>query len=235
MTERIALAARNNAHWVDAVCRAHALVGTMDESLWASPRRTPPYYPDAVTLAADLGAYDVLGRIDASDGASVKDSWSRLDLSVEDFARLVDGQWLWRDPSGPGTVPTAAGDGRPWRRLTTAEEHSAWVRRWARDPEDALILPASLLGEPDVHFLAAEAGDDLYAAGCIVNVTDGVAGVGNLFDADGDAGRAWLGAVSAAADVAGDRPLVAWEAGDGLDAPVAAGFETIGPLTVWIR
>jgi len=235
VTDRLALAAHNNALWCGAVCRAHGLTPVLDDVAWTSRRRTPPYYPDAVTLSADVGEYDVLARIDASDGASVKDSWSRLDLSMEDFARLVDGQWVWREPAAPGGETTGPGDGRTWRRLDTAEEHSAWVRRWARDPEDVLVLPSTLLEEPGVHFLAAEEGGDPFAAGCIVNVTGGVAGIGNLFAADGDAARAWLGAVPAAARIAGRLPLAGWEAGDGLEAAIAAGCEPIGPLTVWIR
>lgn len=235
MTDRIALAAHNNALWCDAVCRAHRLTPAIDDLAWTSARRTPPYYPDAVTLSPGVGEYDVLARIDDSDGASVKDSWSRLDLSMEDFARLVDGQWLWRDPAAPGLETTTSGDGRRWRRLDTAEEHAAWVGGWARDPEDVLVLPPTLLGEPGVHFFAAQDGDDPFAAGCIVNVTGEVAGVGNLWAADGDDARAWLGAVAASAPIAGKRPLVGWEAGDGLAAATATGFEEIGPLTVWIR
>ena len=43
----------------------------------------------------------MLARVDDSDGCSVKDSWARLDLSLEDFARLVVGEWVWLDPATP--------------------------------------------------------------------------------------------------------------------------------------
>jgi hypothetical protein len=229
---RILLAARNNASWCDAVCRAHGLRGSMAPDAWTVPTRTPPYYPDAVTLSPDVGEYDVLGRVDASDGCSVKDSWARLDLSAEDFARLVVGEWVWLEP---GRV--VRGDGRRWERVESADELSQWLRSWATDEEALAVLRPELLDEPGVHILAARSrpGGDI-VAGSVVNITGPVAGVSNLFDTDGDdPERTWRGAAAAAREVAAGIPLVGWEAGDSLAAAVATGCERIGRLTVWIR
>jgi hypothetical protein len=229
--DRVRLAARNNALWCDAVCRTHGIAGSIDDVAWSAPTRTPPFYPDAVTLSPDVGEYDVLARIDPSDGCSVKDSWSRLDLSVEDFARLVVGEWLWHHPS----EATTAADGRRWRRVTTADELATWVEAWAADDDATRVLRPALLDEPGVHLLAADGPGSDIVAGCIVNVTGAVAGISNLFDRDGDLERTWRGAVTAARQVARGIPLVGWDAGDGVTAAVAAGCERIGPLTVWIR
>ena len=229
MTDRIALAARNNALWVDAVCRTHGLAGVLDDDAWTCPSRTPPYYPDAVTLSPDADGYDVLARVDDSDGCSVKDSWSNLDLTGEDFARLVVGDWLWLDPDVRGAGPT-----RHWKRVSTPETMLAWSTAWAREPEDAAILRPALLDEPGVHVLGAvEAGR--VVAGGIIHVTDDLVGVGNLFDAAGDSARAWRDAVAAARELAPGLPLVGWEAGDGVAAAESAGCESLGALTVWIR
>jgi hypothetical protein len=38
--------------------------------------RTPPYYPDAVTLLPDVSIEQVLSGIDTSEGCSVKDSFA---------------------------------------------------------------------------------------------------------------------------------------------------------------
>ena len=227
MTDRIALAARNNALWCDAVCRSHGLTSVLDDLAWTSRTRTPPYYPDAVTLSPDTTEHDVLARIDPGDGASIKDSWSRLDLTTEDFARLVVGEWLWFD------TPDVRADGRMWRRID-ATEFTAWARAWARDPEDAAILRPGLLGEPNVHVLAAADDDDPFAAGAIVNVTGPVAGVSNTFSRDVDDSLVWRGAIRAARELVGTRPLVGWEAGDGVAAAAEAGAERLGTLTVWI-
>jgi hypothetical protein len=232
-TDRVLLAARNNALWCEAVCRTHGVVGTLDDDAWSAPTRTPPFYPDAVTLSPGVGEYDLLARIDSSDGCSVKDSWSRLDLTVEDFARLVVGEWLWLDPGqGPPAV-----DDRHWWTVADVGEMAAWAHAWAGgDVEGSAVLRPALLDVPGVHVLAAGDGPGSeITAGCVVNVTGQVAGVGNVFDARGDVERSWPEAATAAREVAGGIPLVGWEAGDSLAAAVAAGCERIGPLTVWIR
>jgi hypothetical protein len=234
VTDRIILAARNNARWCDAVARSHGVATRTDDDAWTASTRTPPYYPDAVTLSPTVGEYDVLARVDDSDGCSVKDSWSRLDLSVEDFARLVVGEWVWLDPSA-ATTPSA---GPTWRRVTTPAELAAWVRASASDPEAEAILRPPLLDEPGVHVLAGRASADRDApivSGAIVNVTGDVAGLGNVFSPDGDAERAWAAAALAAREVVGGIPLVGWEAGAGVDAAVAAGCERLGPLSVWLK
>lgn len=248
MTDRIVLAARNNALWCDVVCRTHGLAGVLDDLAWTCPSRTPPYYPDAVTLSPDVAEHDLLARIAPGDGASVKDSWSRLDLAVENFARLVVGEWLWWDApeavtaerrpdrgAATGTSTDTTTDGRTWRRVGSRDEAAAWSRAWASaDPADAGILRPELITVPGVHLLAAGTAGDDFAAGCIVNVTGPVAGVSNLFSTDGDDTQTWRAATTAAREVVGPLPLVGWEAGDGVDAAVAAGAAPLGPLTVWI-
>ncbi|MEO7269305.1 MAG: hypothetical protein ABIW49_08890 [Knoellia sp.] len=232
MTDRIELAARNNALWCDGVCRSHRISGTFDCAAWSSSVRTPPLYPDAVTLSESAQALDLLQRIDASSGASVKDSWARLDLTAAGFAPLLAGEWLWLDANDAGADP--AGDGRTWRAVRSSAEMERWSRAWASNPADAVILGPSLLEEEGVTVLAATEGEYL-TAGCVVNVTGQVAGISNVFATDGDEARAWLGAAAAASAVAPGLPLVGWESGDGVAAARAAGFDTIGPLTVWSR
>lgn len=235
--DRLVLAARNNALWCDAVARAHGVHATLDELAWTAPTRTPPYYPDAVTLSPDVEEHDLLARVDDSDGCSIKDSWARLDLSLEDFARLVVGEWVWLEPATP--LPhLASSTPRTWQRVTTADEMATWVRAWSTDPEAAAILRPSLLDEPGVHVLAARDVDDPAApvvAGAIVNVTGEVAGLGNIFARDRDEHRAWREAAAAAREVADGIPLVGWEAGASVEAAVAAGCERLGPLTVWLK
>ena len=235
--DRLVLAARNNALWCDAVARAHGVKATLDDTAWTSPTRTPPYYPDAVTLSPDVEEHDLLARVDDSDGCSIKDSWARLDLSLEDFARLVVGEWVWLDPATP-LPDLASSTRRTWERVTTAEEMSTWVRAWSTDPEAVAILRPSLLDETGVHVLAARDTDDPAApvvAGAIVNITGEVAGLGNVFAGDGDEHRAWREAAAAAREVAAGIPLVGWEAGASVEAAVAAGCERLGPLTVWLK
>ncbi|HEX6872642.1 MAG TPA: hypothetical protein VF163_16210 [Micromonosporaceae bacterium] len=46
------LAARNNAEWCELVCRSHGIQTRYVDEAWVAGSRTPPFYPDAVTLAS---------------------------------------------------------------------------------------------------------------------------------------------------------------------------------------
>ncbi|MFJ6948335.1 hypothetical protein ACISU4_27460, partial [Streptomyces wuyuanensis] len=93
----IAVSARNNAEWCHAMCRAHGIPGVFGDRAWTSERRTPPLYPDAVTLAPQATAPEVLGPIDRTEaGCSVKDSFGRLDLSAEGFDLAFRARWIHR-------------------------------------------------------------------------------------------------------------------------------------------
>jgi hypothetical protein len=142
--------------------------------------------------------------------------------------------------------------------VTTTAELEQWVRAWSSDPEAAAILRPSLVDEPGVHVLAAtsrdasghafgdahrdahrdaprDASDGLIVAGAILHVTGAVAGLGNIFDREGDEHRTWREAAAAAREVARGTPIVGWEAGATVGAAVAAGCERLGPLTVWLK
>src|SRR4030095_14145228 len=49
-------AARNNARWCDAVCRAHGRAGTFLPHAWVHAAPVPRFDPNAVTLAPDEAA-----------------------------------------------------------------------------------------------------------------------------------------------------------------------------------
>jgi len=76
------MAAANNAEWCDLICRTHGAQTRFDENAWTSRTRTPPGYPDAVTLVPDLAVPDLLTRVDTSVGCSIKDSFTSLDLAT---------------------------------------------------------------------------------------------------------------------------------------------------------
>ena len=92
----LAAAARNNADWCDAYCRSQGVAGRFTADCWSSPRRTPPLYPDAVTLAPGVAVATVLGGIDSSAGCSVKDSFDDLDLDAAGFRPLFRAAWIAR-------------------------------------------------------------------------------------------------------------------------------------------
>jgi len=97
----VADAARVNARWCETVCGT----GTFTARAWKSACRTPPLYPDAMTLTPDATVEDVLDGIDLSPGCAVKDSFGCLDLSQAGFEVLFEATWITRTvrmPLEPG-------------------------------------------------------------------------------------------------------------------------------------
>ncbi|MEU5216521.1 hypothetical protein AB0G79_10010 [Streptomyces sp. NPDC020807] len=208
------------------MCRAHGLTGAFGPRAWTSAARTPLYYPDAVTLTADAGAADALAGVDrTAPGASVKDSYARLDLETEGFRLLFDARWIARPAGLP--APDAVGD---WRPVRTPGELAAWALAWSGgDAEEAALFRPELLADPSTTIVAGHAEDGTILGGAVLTTSARVTGVSNVFGPDPSA--TWAGVLSAAP---ADRPLVGYEAGDDLLPALAAGFEEIGPLKVWL-
>ncbi|MFB6838582.1 hypothetical protein [Streptomyces sp. NPDC056361] len=222
-------AVRNNAEWCQAMCDAHGLTGTFGPRTWTSARRTPLYYPDAVTLTDDAGVEDVLSGIDrTTPGASVKDSFARLDLAPEGFRLLFEAQWIARPAGLP--APQAPGD---WRPVRTPDELAAWALAWSGDDaDDAELFRPGLLADPATTVVAGHDPDGRILGGAVLTTSARVTGLSNLFAADGtDPSHVWAGALSAAP---ADRPLVGYESPADLPPALAAGFDAIAPLRVWL-
>lgn len=228
-------AARNNAEWCEAVCRAHGLPGVFAPDAWTGARRTPPLYPDAVTLAPGARADAVLARIDTeAPGCSVKDSFADLDLAGAGFTVLFEARWIHRRAGAPAPAAATGPGGLDWSAVAGAGELAEWEAAWGAEEEGGgLFRPALLAGGS--AFLAGRA-DGRIVAGAVATAHAGVVGVSNLFAADEQStDAAWAGALAAVADRWPDRDVVGYESGADLDAAVRAGFTPVGPLRVWLR
>lgn len=222
----------NNAAWCDAVCRAHGLPGVSTADAWTSPRRTPPLYPDAVTLTPDgVSAAALVAAIDTgSPGCSVKDSFASLDLGPEGFEVLFEAQWIHR-PAGPAPLP--AGPSPQWSEVAGADGLAEWEAAWSGEGKaSGLFRPELLTGE--AVFLAGRTGGRI-VAGAVANRSGSVVGVSNLFaHQDTAVAATWAGTLAAVAARWPGLPVVGYESGDDLDAALRAGFTALGPLRVWI-
>jgi hypothetical protein len=252
---RTLLAARNNADWCRAMCHAHGLDSHTTAAVWSCPERTPPYYPDAVTLRPDATLDDVLAGVDAGPGCSVKDSFGALDLSLAGFVPIIEATWLYREVGADADGPAdgarrpgphrpldearrpadrearRSGDGGSWRRIGDADALAAWVAAWGGG---AGIFRPELLTDPDVAVLARYDGDTV-TGGAVANRSAGCLGVSNLYASTGDPADAWRGAVAAAYAVFGPHPVVGYEHGDDLAAAVRAGCTPLADLRIWLN
>ncbi len=218
-------AARNNADWCDLVCRSHHLATASDDRRWVALRRSPPMYPDAVTLVEHLPADEVLAGIDTSAGCSVKDSFGSLDLAPDGFRILFDAEWIHRPPSDQ-----RGGSSLTWTPVRTADD----LHTWATAHGGAGTFRPVLLEDPAVLVLTARDGDAL-VGGAVGNRSADAVGVSNLFCTTGDEDRIWAGAVDAISARFPGLPLVGYETGADLAAAHRAGFRSTGPLRVWCK
>jgi len=228
----VRIAARNNAEWCDILCRSHGVPGRFDPDAWVDPQRTPPYYPDAVTLDPAAVAERLLARIDTvTPGAFVKDSFATLDLAPFGFEIVHEAEWIRRVP---GPAPNARDAAVRWMPVEGETELTAWETAWDADAAALGLFVPALLREPSVQILGGTV-DGAIAAGAIVNRTGDVVGVSNLFTTLGDLAAAWSGCLAYLEDAHPGSAVVGYEAGQALAAARRQGFGSVGALRVWFE
>lgn len=220
----------NNAEWCDAVCRMHGAQTTFDDVAWTSRTRTPPHYPDAVTLVPDPSVPELLARIDTSAGCSIKDSFASLDLTAHGFRVLFDAEWIVRTSTAVQSTET----GPHWEPVRDADGLAAWEQAWRGHDGPSGLFRAELLDNDAVVVLAARTRDRV-VAGAVLNRSAEVVGISNFFTESRVASSSWVGCLALAEILFPGSILVGYESGNELDAPRARGFATAGPLRVWLR
>jgi hypothetical protein len=235
---KAAACAANNADLYQAVFRAHGLSDHRNAAMWWSEETAPLYYSNLTTLAADApqAQAEMVERLKSVRGRpfSVKDAFRRLDLEPLGFRRLFEATWIRAEPQrmaqGPdGAMPAG------WRRIGDPAALEAWERAWGAggSPADRCVFPAAILDDPLVAILGRTVGSG-FDAGCIVNFSPDVAGMSNVFSTAGRPPGFFEEAASAAAASAPGLPLVGYERGEDLDGALAAGFQPVGGLRVWL-
>jgi hypothetical protein len=225
-------AARNNAEWCAAMSRAHGLAGEFTAQAWASPSRTPPYYPDAVTLVPGADPDALTARIDTTaPGASVKDSFADLDLGAAGFRVLFEARWIHR----PATAPAEPVAGPVWHVVRDPATLRAWALAWDDGDGHADVFRPGLLDDPAVHVLAGVSPDGRVTAGAVAGRSEQVVGVSNVFAEEGGPDAAWPFVLEALHRLHPGLPVVGYEHGDDLTAALRHGFEPVGPLRVWLH
>lgn len=223
-------AARNNAEWCDALCRTHGASTTFDNVAWTSRTRTPPFYPDAVTLACELDVPELLTRIDTGPGCSIKDSFASLELTDAGFEVLFDATWIVRLPGGE----TSPVHDPAWEAVCDGEAIEAWEQAWRGDDGPTGLFRPELLDNPAVTVIQVRTSDGL-VAGAVLNRSPDATGLSNFFARPGAPTSAWAGCLSFADTLHAGSALVSYASGAALDAARSTGFVAGGRLRVWHR
>jgi hypothetical protein len=226
----IGAAAANNALWCDLVCRSHGITPEWADDAWTSSTRTPPLYPDAVSLhpAADLTG--LLARIDASAGCSVKDSFSCLDPAPHGFGVLFEAQWM----VAPARHSTASPMPPGWILIRHPADLARWEEAWAGPDAPRGLFSPRLLQSQEVA-IAARREDGVVTQGAVFNRGADVVGVTNVFGRASTEALPWSDCIAVAASVFPGLALVGYESGQRLDEATGQGFEPAGLLRVLTR
>jgi hypothetical protein len=206
----VKLAARNNAEWCDIVCRAHGVIGAFYTDAWASIRRTPPLYPDAVALDRSLSAEQVLEYVDDSAGCSVKDSFGVMDLTAAGFRVLFEAEWIHRSPR---PTPKARNARLSWKHVRDTETLMSWESAWAETAVASRLFLPALLSLRDVVVIGGYINHRLIAGG-VVNRSSSTVGLSNVFITTGDLYEAYEGCVAAVAERFPGLSIVGYESGE---------------------
>ncbi|MFI2714802.1 hypothetical protein ACH5AI_00455 [Streptomyces collinus] len=222
-------AARNNAEWCAVMGRAHGVASAFGGEAWAAARRTPVYYPDAVTLEPGADPEALVARIDTVvPGASVKDSFADLDLTGAGFRVLFEAEWIHR----PAGVPVTAPDDLAWDAVRDPDALRDWARAWDDGGGNADLFRPGLLDDPETFVLAGRSADGRVSAGAVAGRSSDVVGVSNVF---GPPQVAWPLVLHAVGRLFPALPVVGYEQGGDLTAALHHGFEAVGPLRVWVH
>jgi hypothetical protein len=156
-----------------------------------------------------------------------------LDLEPFGFRVLFTADWIHRPPTGARGAGPRPDERVRWSEVVDADGLTAWEAAWSADGVAPGLFGPTLLDDPTLLFLRADAGGSV-VAGALVNSGDGVAGLSNLF-ASGDVATAWVGCVHAVSARLPEADLVAYESGPALAVALDTGFRRIGPLRVWVN
>ena len=230
MRATVEAAARANAHWCDAVCRSHGLRPAFVGNAWTSPQRTPPLYPDAVTLPRGIASDELLERLDTeTPECSVKDSFSDLELSAAKFTILSEAQWIFR--AARPRAPARAG--LHWTGVRDAVAFSTWEAAWVRAGGQQGVLLPGLAERSEIRILSAIV-DGQVVAGVAANRSGSLAHVSNFFTELPNVADAWGACLDAVALEFPDAALVTYETGASLAIALDTGFTPMGPLRIWV-
>ncbi len=235
LDDRIIRAARNNAQWCDAVCRAHGNPGEFHNDIWLNRHRVPRFYPNAGTLAQpsprQLELIDELVAARLPSGWAVKDSFCTLDLAPRGFRVLFGAEWIYLPVSPMRVIDSSARWEIVRSDFAQAEWESAWGRSAGDASEDRIFLP-SLLDDKDIATVACYR-DGHIVAGAVANRSAGLAGWSNFFAPAAETLDRAVESLATIAAVFPGLPIVGYEHGAELRNAHALGFESLGPLRVW--
>lgn len=191
--------------------------------MWVADGQAPARYPAVITTHPGADAVEV-GRLALRSGGAVKDSFDDVDLTAAGCTRLFSATWHALRRSQLKAAPLGE---------CTPADSVAGLAQWSTSSGTGDVLPNRLLPVPGFSAVLVRQQGRV-VAGATVLVTDGFAGVTNLFTDDIDPTEAWSILAAHLFTDSRTEAVGGYEQGDDLGAVLRAGADVLGPLSVWI-
>ncbi|MFF5084889.1 hypothetical protein ACFY36_48280 [Actinoplanes sp. NPDC000266] len=225
MDSRLRGAVDASVCWYEDLCALHGVGSMLDGGLWSALGPPPPLHSDAVVVEPEVGADQVLARLDGREHGGVKDSFATMDLTGAGMNLLFSATWIHREARTEWRRAAPAG----WTAVTAAGELAEWTGR--HDTREVLLPP--LLRRAHFRVLGRRVDGHL-VAGAVARLGSGAVDVSNVWAVPGHRVD-WAELAEAVGVYFPGRPLVGYERGEALAAALDGGFEPVGDLRVWVR
>lgn len=224
MLLKVEKAILNNIAWCGVVCDTHGINCFWRGNLWGMLTEAPSFYPGVISAnmeatMAELGYFIDNGRV-----SSIKDSYANLDLSPFGFKKLFDAEWIWHPPVSSNKSPQTK-----WRVITNERDLVQWTSKSGLTD----VIKPNLLEYENVKNFSLENNEGV--SGFITNVDEGVVGVSNVFSEGRENESLWREIPRVVSNEYPGMSMVGYEHGSDLDLAKKSGWESLGPLRVWIK
>jgi hypothetical protein len=210
--------------WYEDLFALHGISTSLDDGVWRSLGPPPPLHSDVVTVEPAATADAVNHALAGRPTWGFKDSFATVRPAGASVELLFEAAWIHREAA----ADTSRSRGSPWRRVASVEELARWNAGW----DTAAVLLPDLLKRAHFAILGRFDNSDI-TAGAVARLGSGTVDLSNVHPT-GDAAVDWEELIDAVAAEFPGRDVVGYERGEDLDAANAAGFESVGPLRVWI-
>ena len=208
---------------------------------WVHDGNSVPFYPRFITRSRGITENDValelikLGPV--GGGTAIKDSRATLNLDSRNFKVLLESHWIACRTNAEARRDDASE--WKWSRVSGIEDLEAWCSSWARLSNVAEELARDLfktilLENQNVSFLIRTTAERTVGV-AITFENDHSVGISNFMSEDAFRQSNWDSLASYLENVQPQMTLVGYENGPDLEAALAAGFEELGPLKIWVK
>jgi hypothetical protein len=237
MNHKLEKAINNNHSLYQAIFSHYHIELRIKDNVAYTENQVPPLYSNIVTRSEEWRPDDHFRKIERNyedekwSEWSIKDSFRVLDLSKDGFGKLFDAQWIYLERNNFNPIKP---NHFQYQTIQSEEGLLSWRLAWNRDAAlGQKIFNAKLLNDSNIYFLAGYDRGKL-VSGCLVNETDDVLGISNVFAPDRGIVH-WSGIVSFLLTLFTDKDIVGYELEKLVAELAPLGIEAIGNLSIWLK